>query len=81
MWWCATPFSAEGWSLAVKSMESVSSYQMGAFEALEWAWRLLKTQKEHSGSVDEAYSSVQELLAKVGKGGHVDFRKEISQLQ
>ena len=53
---------------------------MGAFEALEWAWHLLRTQKEHSGSVDEAYSTVQELLSKVGKGGDIDFRKEINQL-
>jgi hypothetical protein len=64
----------------VKSVESVSSYQMGVFEALEWAWHLLKTQKEHSGTVDEAYATVQELLAEVGKGGAVDFRKEINQL-
>jgi len=61
-------------------VESVSSYQMGVFEALEWAWHLLKTQKEHSGTVDEAYATVQELLAEVGKGGAVDFRKEINQL-
>ena len=61
-------------------MEPTSSYQMGAFEALEWAWHLLRTQKEHSGSVDEAYSTVQELLSKVGKGGNVDFRTEISRL-
>lgn len=62
-------------------MESVSSYQMGAFEALEWAWHLLRRQKEHSGSMDDAFSTVQRLLAEVGKGGEVDFREEISQLQ
>jgi hypothetical protein len=70
-----------GLGLTVKSMESSSSYQMGAFEALEWAWHLLRTQKEHSGSVDDAFSTVQMLLAEVGKGGDVDFRKEISRLQ
>lgn len=64
----------------MKQMESASSYQMGAFEALEWAWHLLRTQKQHSGSVDEAFNNVQELLAKVGKGGEIDFRKEISLL-
>jgi hypothetical protein len=64
----------------VKDVESSSGYKMGAFEALEWAWHLLRTQKEHSGSVDDAFSTVQEILAKVGKGGDVDFRKEISQL-
>ncbi len=66
--------------LAVKHTESVSSYQMGAFEALEWTWRMLKAQKERRGSVDEAYTTVQELLAKVGKGGDIDFRKEISSI-
>ena len=64
----------------MKRMEAASSYQMGAFEALEWAWHLLRTQKEHSGSIDEAFSNVQELLAKVGKGGEIDFRKEINLL-
>ncbi len=67
-------------ALAVKRMESASSYKMGVFEALEWAWHLLRTQKEHSGSVDEAYKTVQELLARVGRGGNVDFRTEISRL-
>ena len=65
----------------MKHMESSSSYQMGAFEALEWAWHLLRTQKEHSGSMDDAFSTVQKLLSEVGKGGEVDFRKEISRLQ
>jgi len=65
----------------VKKVESVSSYQMGAFEALEWAWHLLKAEKEHSGTVDEAYTTVQELLAKVGKGGDIDFHDEISRLR
>jgi hypothetical protein len=65
----------------VKDVESSSSYQMGVFEALEFAWHLLRAQKEHSGSVDNAFSTIQEILAKVGKGGDVDFRKEISQLQ
>ena len=64
----------------MKRMESASSYQMGVFEALEWAWHLLRVQKEHSGSVDEAFSNVEDLLAKVGKGWDVDFRKEISSL-
>jgi len=53
---------------------------MGVFEALEWAWHLLRVQKEQSGSVDKAFSNVQDLLAKVGKGGKVDFRKEIRSL-
>jgi len=67
-------------ALAVKRMESVSSYKMGVFEALEWAWHLLKTQKEHSGSVEEAYCTVQELLVRIGRGGNIDFRTEISRL-
>jgi hypothetical protein len=66
--------------VAVKGLESVSSYQMGAFDALEYTWRLLKAKKERSGSVDEAYSMVQELLAKVGKGGDVDFHEEINRI-
>ena len=64
----------------LSTLESVSSYQMGAFEALEWAWHLLRTQKEHAGTVDEAYLSVQDLLSKMGKGSDVDFRQEISRL-
>ena len=65
----------------MKRVESVSSYQMGAFEALEWTWRLLKTQKEHCGTVDDAFSNVQELLAKIGKGGDINFHEEINRLK
>jgi hypothetical protein len=69
-----------GSNLTVNRLESASSYQMGAFEALEWAWHLLRTQKEHCGSVDDAFSTVQRLLAEVGKGSEIDFREEISRL-
>jgi hypothetical protein len=61
-------------------MESAYSYQVGAFEALEWAWNMLRTKKEHSASLDEAFSTVQELLAKLSSGDNIDFQKEISQL-
>jgi len=62
-------------------LESVGSYEMGAFEALEWVWHMLRTERERSGTVEEAYSSVQELLSKMGHGGEVDFKKEITRLQ
>jgi hypothetical protein len=61
-------------------LESVQSYQMGAFEALEWAWHMLRKKKENAGTVDEAFRSVQDVLAMIGKGNDIDFRKEIRKL-
>ncbi len=61
-------------------MEPVQNYQMGAFEALEWAWHMLRDKKANEGTVDEAYRSVQDVLAKIGKGAPIDFRQEIKKL-
>ncbi len=61
-------------------VKSVSSYQMGAFEALEWVWHMLRTEKEHNGDIEEAYNNVQNLLVKFGKGSNIDFRQEIKNL-
>jgi hypothetical protein len=53
---------------------------MGAFEALEWAWHMLRDKKENAGTVEEAFRSVQDVLAKIGKGSPIDFRQEINNL-
>ena len=60
-------------------MTTVSSYEMGAFDALEWVWHMLRSDK--SLSPDDAYRRVQEVLASMGAGGAVNFRQRISEIQ
>lgn len=50
----------------------MSTYEIGAFEALEWAWNVLRT--ENSGDKEEAATLIQEMLFKLGSGTQVDFK-------
>ncbi|MFH2112287.1 MAG: hypothetical protein ABIJ47_13625 [Candidatus Bathyarchaeota archaeon] len=58
----------------------MSNYEMGAFEALEWAWNLLRTQSS-GGSVNEATVRIQEMLFTLGSGNPVNFRQKTSDLK
>jgi hypothetical protein len=58
----------------------MSSYEMGAFEALEWAWNLLRT-RGGGGGVDEATIHIQEMLFTLGSGNAVNFRQKTSDLR
>lgn len=60
-------------------MNAVSSYEMGAFDALEWVWHLLRSDK--SLTPDEAYRRVQDALASMGTGNAPNFRQRINDLQ
>jgi len=53
---------------------------MGAFEALEWVWHVLRTEKEPSGSIEDAYHRVQDALASMGRGNDINFKQKISEL-
>ena len=59
----------------VKSLNDMSSYEIGAFEALEWVWHILRTQKEHKSSLDETTKQIQNTLSIIGHGKNVDFKK------
>ncbi|MFQ6054124.1 MAG: hypothetical protein ACE5OO_07865 [Candidatus Bathyarchaeia archaeon] len=55
----------------------MSNYRIGAFEALEWAWYMLRNYKERPGGVDEARRRIQQVLSNMGEGSHIDFGEKI----
>ena len=57
----------------------MSNYKIGAFEALEWAWHMLRSYRDEPKGVDEARQTIQEVLAAMGRGAEVNFREETSQ--
>ncbi|MBC8497707.1 hypothetical protein H8D40_01860 [Candidatus Bathyarchaeota archaeon] len=54
-------------------MRTVSDYQIGAFEALEWAWHMLRTQKDNPEGVEDARRIIKDVLSDMGEGNHVKF--------
>ena len=61
-------------------MNALSSYEIGAFEALEWVWHVLRTETKPTGSIEDAYHRVQDALASMGKGNDINFKQKISEL-
>jgi len=57
----------------------VSNYKMGAFEALEWAWHMLRSYRDRPTGVDEARRLIQEVLSNMGKGVPVSFSEKMSE--
>lgn len=57
----------------------MSNYEIGAFEALEWAWNLLRVQG--GGDVQEATVRIQETLFTLGSGNPVNFQQKTSDLR
>ena len=55
----------------------MSNYQIGAFEALQWAWHMLRNYKDQPSGVDEARKAIQDVLLNMGKGDQVDFLEQI----
>ena len=51
----------------------MSTYEMGAFDALEWAWHILRKKE----NIDEAKVSIQDALYEMGKGIKVNFQEKI----
>ena len=59
--------------------DMMSNYDVGAFEALEWAWNLLRSKRGIS-SIDEAVNNIQEMLYTIGNGNQVNFRQKIKDM-
>ncbi len=57
----------------------MSTYEIGAFEALEWAWNILRTQ-ESIGEAD-ATNTIKNMLFKLGSGSPVDFKQQINEIK
>lgn len=58
----------------------MSNYRVGAYEALEWAWHMLRSYRDQPGGVEEARRTIQEMLANIGKGDEVKFRDIIPRI-
>ena len=57
----------------------MSTYEIGAFEALEWAWNVLRVQ-ENVGEAD-ATSRIKEMLFQLGSGNQIDFKQQINEIK
>lgn len=57
----------------------MSTYEVGAFEALEWAWNLLRVQGDVN--VEDATKHIQKMLFTLGSGAQVNFRQRTSALR
>ena len=57
----------------------ISNYDVGAFEALEWAWNLLRTRRGVD-NIDDAVNSIQKMLYTIGNGDRVNFREKIKDI-
>jgi hypothetical protein len=57
----------------------LSTYEVGAFEALEWAWNLLRVKSDVN--VEDATKYIQEMLFTLGSGTQVNFQQRTSALK
>jgi len=53
----------------------MSGYEMGAFEALEWAWHMLRSCKDRPEGVEYARRVIHGVLVDLGSGDEVNFRE------
>lgn len=51
----------------------MSRYEVGAFEALEWAWHMLREHRGDPAGVDDARRRILCVLSEMGEGREVDF--------
>jgi len=56
----------------------MSTYEIGAFEALEWAWNILRTQETVE---PDATNRIREMLFKLGSGSPVDFKQQMNEFK
>ena len=59
----------------------MSNYRVGAFEALEWAWYMLRGYKDRPRGVDEARRLIQQVLSNMGKGDHINFSERLTEVK
>ena len=57
----------------------MSTYEVGAFEALEWAWNLLRLNCDLN--VEDATQRIQEMLFTLGSGTQVNFQQRTNSLR
>jgi len=57
----------------------VSNYSIGAFEALEWAWHMLRGYRGRPKGMEDARRLIQEVLSSMGEGAQIDFNEKLSE--
>lgn len=55
-------------------MIRMSDYQIGAFEALEWAWHILREYDNQSNGIEDARNAIREKLSMLGNGDKIQFK-------
>ena len=53
----------------------MSGYEVGAFEALEWAWYMLREHRGDPAGVDDARRRILCILSEMGEGREVNFEE------
>jgi len=53
----------------------MSGYAVGAFEALEWAWHMLREHRGDPAGVDDARRRILCILSEMGEGREVNFEE------
>ena len=56
----------------------MSTYEIGAFEALEWAWNIIRTQETVE---PDTTKRIREMLFKLGSGSPVDFKQQMNEFK
>jgi len=57
----------------------MSGYEVGAFEALEWTWHMLRGCKGRPGGLDDARLKIKMVRLEMGCGQEVKFREKFPQ--
>jgi len=53
----------------------MSDYQIGAFEALKWAWHILGEYDNQSNGIEDARNVIREKLSMLSKGNKIQFKE------
>jgi hypothetical protein len=52
----------------------MSNYEIGAYEALQWTWKLLRNIKKNPNAIQVAQQVIDEKLKVIGAGNKINFR-------
>lgn len=54
----------------------MSNYNIGAYEALQWAWNVLRENEKKPESISEAKRIISDEMAEISKGKQPEFNRE-----
>lgn len=59
------------------AMVKMSDYHIGAFEALEWTWHILRKYDETPQGIKNVRNVISETLFRLGKGDNIKFKDKV----